>query len=230
MLRLVRLGRRAGREPPTRQARGARAGARRPHRPQPPAGDHPGQRLRPGRALRLAARLRHAGRGHVGLRRHQRRARRPARCCRPSPSPTRSPRWSPPSPPWSPCTSGVGPGRRRQPARVAVPADGPAAVGLRRARLRAAPARARASPTRCPRSTYRTADDRWVAVSTSAESVARRVLDLIGVGDDERLPHLRRPGGPPRRGRRGHGRAGSAPATSTRCWPSSRPPTPPPRR
>ena len=38
-----------------------------------------------------------------------------------------------------------------------------------------------------PRSTYRTADDRWVAVRTSAESVARRVLDLVGVGDDERF-------------------------------------------
>jgi crotonobetainyl-CoA:carnitine CoA-transferase CaiB-like acyl-CoA transferase len=42
-------------------------------------------------------------------------------------------------------------------------------------------------PYSVPRSTYRTADDRWVAVSTSAESVARRVLDLVGVGDDERF-------------------------------------------
>jgi crotonobetainyl-CoA:carnitine CoA-transferase CaiB-like acyl-CoA transferase len=42
-------------------------------------------------------------------------------------------------------------------------------------------------PYSVPRSTYRTADDRWVAVSTSAESVARRVLDLIGVGDDDRF-------------------------------------------
>ena len=42
-------------------------------------------------------------------------------------------------------------------------------------------------PYTVPRSTYRTADDRWVAVSTSAESVARRVLDLVGVGDDERF-------------------------------------------
>ena len=42
-------------------------------------------------------------------------------------------------------------------------------------------------PYSVPRSTYRTADDRWVAVSTSAESVARRVLDLIGVGDDPRF-------------------------------------------
>ena len=42
-------------------------------------------------------------------------------------------------------------------------------------------------PYTVPRSTYRTADDRWVAVSTSAESVARRVLDLVGVGDDPRF-------------------------------------------
>ena len=42
-------------------------------------------------------------------------------------------------------------------------------------------------PYSVPRSTYRTADDRWVAISTSAESVARRVLDLVGVGDDERF-------------------------------------------
>jgi crotonobetainyl-CoA:carnitine CoA-transferase CaiB-like acyl-CoA transferase len=42
-------------------------------------------------------------------------------------------------------------------------------------------------PYSVPRSTYRTADDRWVAVSTSAESVARRVLDLVGVGDDTRF-------------------------------------------
>ncbi|MEZ5171627.1 MAG: CoA transferase [Acidimicrobiia bacterium] len=38
-----------------------------------------------------------------------------------------------------------------------------------------------------PRGTYRCADGRWVAVSTSAESVARRVLSLIGVGDDPRF-------------------------------------------
>ncbi|MGZ4760675.1 MAG: CaiB/BaiF CoA transferase family protein [Acidimicrobiales bacterium] len=42
-------------------------------------------------------------------------------------------------------------------------------------------------PYSVPRSTYRTADGRWVAVSTSAESVARRVLELVGVGDDERF-------------------------------------------
>jgi crotonobetainyl-CoA:carnitine CoA-transferase CaiB-like acyl-CoA transferase len=38
-----------------------------------------------------------------------------------------------------------------------------------------------------PRGTYRTSDGHWVAVSTSAESVAKRVMDMIGVGDDERF-------------------------------------------
>src|SRR5690606_4487718 len=38
-----------------------------------------------------------------------------------------------------------------------------------------------------PRSTYRTADGKWVAVSTSAESVARRVMELVGAGDDPRF-------------------------------------------
>ncbi|MEA3056190.1 MAG: hypothetical protein QOD30_1622 [Actinomycetota bacterium] len=38
-----------------------------------------------------------------------------------------------------------------------------------------------------PRGTYETSDGRWVAVSTSAESVAARVMDMLGVGDDERF-------------------------------------------
>ncbi|WP_040495529.1 CaiB/BaiF CoA transferase family protein [Ilumatobacter nonamiensis] len=42
-------------------------------------------------------------------------------------------------------------------------------------------------PYTVPRGTYRCADGRWVAVSTSSDSVAARVLDLIGVGDDERF-------------------------------------------
>ena len=42
-------------------------------------------------------------------------------------------------------------------------------------------------PYTVPRNTYRCADGTWVAVSTSAESVARRVLDLLGHGDDERF-------------------------------------------
>lgn len=42
-------------------------------------------------------------------------------------------------------------------------------------------------PYTVPRNTYRTGDGRWVAVSTSAESVAERVMDLIGLGGDRRF-------------------------------------------
>jgi crotonobetainyl-CoA:carnitine CoA-transferase CaiB-like acyl-CoA transferase len=42
-------------------------------------------------------------------------------------------------------------------------------------------------PYTVPRGTYRCADGVWVAVSTSTESVARRVLALIGVGGDDRF-------------------------------------------
>jgi crotonobetainyl-CoA:carnitine CoA-transferase CaiB-like acyl-CoA transferase len=38
-------------------------------------------------------------------------------------------------------------------------------------------------PYSVPRGTWQCADGRWVAVSTSAESVAARVMDLIGFGD-----------------------------------------------
>ena len=38
-----------------------------------------------------------------------------------------------------------------------------------------------------PRGTYRCADGTWVAISTSSESVAARVLELVGLGDDDRL-------------------------------------------
>jgi crotonobetainyl-CoA:carnitine CoA-transferase CaiB-like acyl-CoA transferase len=42
-------------------------------------------------------------------------------------------------------------------------------------------------PYSVPRGTYRCRDGHWVAVSTSAETVAARVMALIGVGDDERF-------------------------------------------
>ena len=42
-------------------------------------------------------------------------------------------------------------------------------------------------PYSVPRGTYRTRDAQWVAVSASAESVAARVMTLIGVGDDPRF-------------------------------------------
>jgi crotonobetainyl-CoA:carnitine CoA-transferase CaiB-like acyl-CoA transferase len=42
-------------------------------------------------------------------------------------------------------------------------------------------------PYTVPRGTYRCADGAWVAISTSSEPVARRLLDLVGLGDDDRL-------------------------------------------
>ncbi len=42
-------------------------------------------------------------------------------------------------------------------------------------------------PYTVPRNTYRCADGRWVAISTSAESVAQRLLGLVGAGEDPRL-------------------------------------------
>ena len=42
-------------------------------------------------------------------------------------------------------------------------------------------------PYTVPRNTYRCADGRWVAISTSAESVAQRLLALVGVEADPRF-------------------------------------------
>ena len=42
-------------------------------------------------------------------------------------------------------------------------------------------------PYSVPRGTWRCRDGRWVAVSASAESVGRRVMELIGLGDREDL-------------------------------------------
>lgn len=42
-------------------------------------------------------------------------------------------------------------------------------------------------PYSTPRGTYRCADGVWVAVSTSTDSVARRVTELLGVAHDERF-------------------------------------------
>ena len=42
-------------------------------------------------------------------------------------------------------------------------------------------------PYSVPRGTWQASDGIWIAVSTSAESVARRVLDLVGLGGDVEL-------------------------------------------
>jgi crotonobetainyl-CoA:carnitine CoA-transferase CaiB-like acyl-CoA transferase len=44
-----------------------------------------------------------------------------------------------------------------------------------------------AIPYSVPRGTYRCADGAWVAISTSADSVAARVMTLLGIGDDPRF-------------------------------------------
>lgn len=46
-------------------------------------------------------------------------------------------------------------------------------------------------PYTVPRNTYQTATGEWVAVSSSAESVAQRVLTLIGLDGDSRLQDFR---------------------------------------
>ena len=42
-------------------------------------------------------------------------------------------------------------------------------------------------PYTVPRGTYRCSDDLWVAASTSSDSVAERVMHVLGVGDDPRF-------------------------------------------
>ena len=42
-------------------------------------------------------------------------------------------------------------------------------------------------PYTVPRGTYRCADGRWVGVSASSDTVAQRVMTLLGVGDDPRF-------------------------------------------
>ncbi len=42
-------------------------------------------------------------------------------------------------------------------------------------------------PYTTPRGTYRCSDDKWVGVSASSDTVAARVLELLGVGDDARF-------------------------------------------
>src|SRR5689334_8433115 len=47
-------------------------------------------------------------------------------------------------------------------------------------------------PYSVPRGTYRCADGRWIAISTSTESVAHRVLTLLGIADDPRFTTFER--------------------------------------
>jgi crotonobetainyl-CoA:carnitine CoA-transferase CaiB-like acyl-CoA transferase len=47
-----------------------------------------------------------------------------------------------------------------------------------------------ALPHSIPRGVWPTADGRWVALSSSSDSVAARVMGVVGLGDDERLRTL----------------------------------------
>ncbi|MDQ1396585.1 MAG: hypothetical protein QOG64_1844 [Acidimicrobiaceae bacterium] len=49
------------------------------------------------------------------------------------------------------------------------------------------PRRGSSIPYSVPRGTYRTADGEWVAISTSSEPVAARVMALVGLGRDDAL-------------------------------------------
>ena len=80
-------------------------------------------------------------------------------------------------------------------------------------------------PYSVPRGTYRCRDGRWVAVSASAESVAARLMELLGVGRRPALRDVREPGRAPRRARRDRAGLGRAPATTTTSSPRSRPRT-----
>ena len=171
-------------------------------------------RLRPGRALRRPARA--SPRSPRRCRASPRSTASPtaARCSRRSRSPTRSPRWSARSRRWSRCAlaawarSSTSTCSSRCSSAWARCRGAYAATGYLQPRLglghpvlgapRHLPLRATATGSRC---------------RTSAESVAARVMDLIGLGDRADLADLRRPD------RRTATR-------STPAWPSSAPPAP----
>ena len=142
----LRHRRRAGREPPTRQARGPRPGARGPPRAQPRARHPAGHRLRPGRSLRGSAGLRDPRRGDERVRRDQRGARRSAapaahRAHRRDRRARRRVRGDGRAPSSRPDRRGSG--DRRQPARVDVADHGRAPERVRAPGLRATAARGR---------------------------------------------------------------------------------------
>ena len=136
--------------------------------------------------VRRAAGVRHDRRGDVRALGDQRRARRPAAAAadRPDRRGHRAGRGvrhdgRPAQRPGS--------GRRHQPAGDDVRADGPAAVAVRAERRATAAPRRRSAVHRAARARTAARDGRWIAVSTSSDSVAARVMALLGVGDDERF-------------------------------------------
>ena len=72
---------------------------------------------------------------------------------------------------------------RRQPDRAPGPADRVVDAGLRPARHRARAGWATASPASAPRNAYRTADGRWLAISSASPNIVVRVYRAIGRPD-----------------------------------------------
>ena len=81
-------------------------------------------------------------------------------------------------------------------------------------------------PYSVPRGTYQCADGHWVAVSTSAESVAMRVLELLGVARRRRASRRSRAGPSTARSSTTSWGNGSVPVRRPRCSPRSRRRTP----
>ena len=163
-----------------------------------------------------------------GFAAHQRRARR-----RPAAAAHRAHRRGhrarrPRSPRWSPLHSGVGQVVDVNLLESMFQLMGPLVVAYAAAPATCSPGSGRASPTRCPAARTGAPTAGGWPVSTSAESVARRVMELIGA---RRRRALRRPSpaGSTHRDEIDalHGRRGSAErARWPRCSPPSRRPTP----
>ena len=166
-------------------------------RDQPAPGDAARYGLRAGRPLREAPRLRHAGRGHERLRpsdrpggraahpaavRARRRRRGPRRGVR------RDARALPPR-----VERRSRPGGRPVPARAADGLLGPGPSTYDQ--LGVVPGRhGNRSPNNAPRNAYKTKDNRWVAISASATSVATRVMGVVGRPDIAESSGSPRPG------------------------------------
>ena len=197
----ARRHRRRGRgELPARHAGALGARARRAAGGQPGLGARADHRLRPDRSVRRPGRVRHAGRGDERLRPPHRAGRRPAdpagvrpgrldlrdrgvvgdrrwRCCAPRPHRPR-------------------PGDRPQPARADHDRGRPRPDRLRPAGEVERARHGNRSTNNAPRNTYETSDGHWVAVSTSAQRIAERVMRAGRSSRGHRRAVVRRPGTP----------------------------------
>ena len=218
----VRRGRRADRELPARHARapGPRSptccspATRSSSSPASPASGRTGPYAN-------AAGIRHDRRGDERASPRSTASPTVGRCCHRSRSPTRSPGSSPRSPRWSALHSGVGQVVDVNLLESLFQLMGPL-IGAHRLLGYEQPRLGSGIPYSVPRGTYQCADGKWVAVSTSAESVASRVMALVGVATTR--------GSRPSPGASSietrsiaSCASGSPPAPQTRCSPRSRP-------